>query len=282
MNTKINITEFFKEIYPEDKVNNSEKSIKTYIEEAEFGFNRIKEFLDFKSKNRFKLLEIGAGSFLLTSYLAYLGFNITALEPVSGGFELFSSIQQTVLEYCKLNNINFNIIDSNAEDFISSEKFDFIFSINVLEHIKEPFMAIDKMKNVLNKDGEIFIHCPNYLIPYEPHFRCFLLPFGKNINEFVFKNKIKQKQELWNDLNFINYNQIIKYVKNKKLFIKFNNKIAYDLLNRLTVDKEFSERMPKLVVLVNKMLLLTKTTNLLKLISPKLQSPMEFIIKLEK
>ncbi|OGH96823.1 MAG: hypothetical protein A2039_06375 [Candidatus Melainabacteria bacterium GWA2_34_9] len=284
MDTKINIREFFKELFPQDKINNDDKLIKAYIEEAEFGFNRIEKFLDFENNKEFKILEVGAGSFLLTSYLAYRGLNITALEPVSGGFECFNLMQQAVLEYCKLNNINFKIIASKAEDFSSDEKYDFVFLVNVLEHIEEPFKALDNMKNVLKDAGKVFIHCPNYLIPYEPHFRMFLLPFGKKINEFIFKNKIKEKHELWNDLNFINYNQIVNYSKQRKLSVQFNHEIIYESFKRLSDanNKEFKNRIPKFIFVIYKLLTLTKLIKLLKLMPSKYQTPMEFIIQCKK
>lgn len=254
------------------------KYIKTYTEEAVFGFNRINRFLDFENKDEFKILEVGAGSFLLTAYLSLLGFNVTALEPISSGFECFNLMQNIVLEYCKTNNIVFNITNSKAEEFISSEKYDFIFSINVLEHIEKPFDALDKMKNSLAKNGRIFIYCPNYLFPYEPHFRIFLPPFGKKINEIIFKNIITKKQEIWNDLNFINFNQIVKYVKHNKLFIKFNNNIIYDLFKRIETDKEFQGRMPKIVYIISKLSKNTGMINLIKFLPPNFQSPMEFVL----
>ncbi len=47
------------------------------------------------------------------------------------------------------------------EDFKTEKTFDAILAINVLEHVKDHVLFLQKMKPLLRKNGEIFIYVPN-------------------------------------------------------------------------------------------------------------------------
>ena len=88
-------------------------------------YESIKKFLK-KDKD---ILEIGGGIHLLTSFLNQ-EYKITSIEP--GGFTGFTDgIRNQIMNKNKLN-----IHTTTLEEFKSDKKFDFIFSMNVLEHTK--------------------------------------------------------------------------------------------------------------------------------------------------
>jgi 2-polyprenyl-3-methyl-5-hydroxy-6-metoxy-1,4-benzoquinol methylase len=54
--------------------------------------------------------------------------------------------------------------------------FDLIFSNNVFEHVRDVQAALATLGALL-RPGRVMVHnCPNYDVPYEPHFGIPLLP----------------------------------------------------------------------------------------------------------
>src|SRR5262249_30875587 len=92
------------------------------------------------------LLGVGGGVFLLSCQLAAEGFAITAIEPTGQGFGEFKQLGDIVLELAAVKPI---IAPCKAEDFVSDERFDFAFSLNVMEHIDLPSEAIARVSDVL-------------------------------------------------------------------------------------------------------------------------------------
>ena len=82
-----------------------------------------------------KILEVGADLGMLSSYLRLLGRNVTTLEPCTGGFDFFAETQRVVLEEIK-TNLQFQL--SGRKNYAREHgTFEFIFSLNVLEHIPD-------------------------------------------------------------------------------------------------------------------------------------------------
>lgn len=89
---------------------------------------------------------------------------------------------------CDVQNINSNI----------NLKYDFIISSNCLEHIANPLKAIEKMLNVLNKEGLIVLIVPNKTINFD-HYREYT-PFNHLLDDF--------KNDVGND-DLTHYEEII-------------------------------------------------------------------------
>ena len=68
----------------------------TYAAEAEFGRRYIDSDLGCLRPGG-SILEVGAGSLLLSCQLAREGFDVAALEPVGDGFSHFDQMRQLVL-----------------------------------------------------------------------------------------------------------------------------------------------------------------------------------------
>ena len=74
-----------------------------------------------------KILEVGGGIHLLTSFLQQ-DYDITSIEP--GGFTGFADELRNKI----LNQTKIKTHTTTVEKFTTDTKFDFIFSMNVLEH----------------------------------------------------------------------------------------------------------------------------------------------------
>ena len=238
-------------------------------------YGSIKKFLK-KDKD---ILEIGGGIHLLTSYLNQ-EYKITSIEP--GGFTGFTDgIRNQIMNKNKLN-----IHTTTLEEFKTNKKFDFIFSMNVLEHTKDIINHLNCCVKLLKNDNSIiFIQCPNYTFPFEPHFYEFFLPFFPN---FTFK-KIKRQKLIkkFGEKNYesilenLNFNCTYSNIKNENFKIQFINPLK-DIFNRILVDEKFKERILSnfFVKITYKFIRLLKLEKILFKIFPNFISPyMVFIIK---
>jgi len=244
------IEEFISTIYPKEllilNIKKEDKHLADlYYENAKadaiFAFESIKNYLSYNNK----ILEIGGGLHFLSNYLSYKSYQLTSLEP--SGFTDYIDIMRKNVLNINLSKKN-SIMSITLEDYSDNypkEKFDFIFSINVLEHTKNIRIHIEKSLNILSNNGIILIRCPNYTFPFEGHFYKFFVPF---FPEFTFKNLLKKK--LIKNLGEKNYYDLINninfkcsYFNIKKNFsnLNFVNPLK-EILNRLETDVMFRKR----------------------------------------
>ncbi|MBU1305829.1 MAG: class I SAM-dependent methyltransferase, partial [Alphaproteobacteria bacterium] len=138
--------------------------------EADFGLRELQGLVA-KLSHGSRVLEIGCGTgFLLTRLNALRpDLHLTGLEPLGQGFQGFEQtldrIQAAVreIEIVRLPIEQFSV----AQDH---ERFDLIFSVNVFEHVDDWEQAVKRSMATLSPNGQMVILCPNYAVPYEPHF----------------------------------------------------------------------------------------------------------------
>lgn len=218
-----------------------------YQSEAQFGRRYIDTDLAGLAKGA-EVLEVGAGSLLLSCQLVREGFRVTALEPLGEGFSHFNRLRKLVLERAESLECVPHILDVCAEDISSESSFDYAFSINVMEHVNDVYAVIARVGASLKPGACYRFTCPNYLFPYEPHFNIPTL-FSKKLTESFFRQKIFQKKELldpagvWRSLNWITVRKLKKIVnKLPSLRIEFNKLFLVSTLERIGTDKEFALR----------------------------------------
>ncbi len=92
---------------------------------------------------------------MLSSYLHMQGHDITALEPYTSGFDFMAAIQAVVSEE---TGTDIRTLHIRAEELCPSQHgvFQFIFSVNVLEHIPDLTGAIRGMASVLTPGGRMW------------------------------------------------------------------------------------------------------------------------------
>lgn len=235
----------------------------TNINEALFGAKYISPFIK-KLKHGSNILEIGSGPCILLSQLTlkYPKHNIFGVEPIGPGFDRFRDTLTTLKKKIRIN------LHKETYETLPQKKYDLIFLINVIEHIKNWEDLIVFVKKRLSLNGKCLILCPNYGFPYESHFG---LPVicSKKITYYFFKSQIKRYESekkslgLWDSLNFIKYKEINKISKINNLQIKFHYEILCDLINRLDSDDEFKKR-KKYIYIISKFLLKSKIIRLIK------------------
>ena len=98
-----------------------------------------------------KVLDFGAGGGQFAAPLSALGLDITALEPDSG-------LQQ------RLRDQGLNAVGSTGE--IRDESYDYIYTLNVLEHIDDDAAALRSLHSKLRPGGKLLIYVPAFQILY--------------------------------------------------------------------------------------------------------------------
>lgn len=256
----------------------------TYANEARFGLSVIKDDLS-KLDYGAEIMEIGAGILLLSGFLAKKGFRVNAVEPIGKGFSIFFTLQSAVLKYYEKIAVTLNVIDSEIESLVDREKFDYVFSINVFEHIGNIELGLANSYLSLRLGGSLRIYCPNYLFPYEPHFNIPTL-INKRLTAFVFKSRILSSdfilegKEVWDGLNWINTLQVRKFFRQSfGIAPVFNRLATYLIVKRTLDDQHFRQRRSGWISACVKTINQWRLINLFKFV-PEFFSPvMDFSIQ---
>lgn len=236
----------------------------------------IKEYLH-KDKNIF---EVGGGIHLLTSFLNQ-EYDVTSVEP--GGFADYTNELRDKI----LRKNNLKVHTTTLENFNTNEKFDLIFSMNVLEHTEDIEAHLKSCINLLKDENSLLlIQCPNYTFPFECHFYKWFIPFMPN---FTFKYLRKKgliksmgKDRYSNIFNSLNFNCNYFKIKNLNLPIIFIHPMKH-IFDRIENDDVFKERLLQntIVKLSYKFINFLKIKNLLITAYPKFLCPY-LIMKIKK
>lgn len=210
--------------------------LNTYAAECRYGLDQIASHLP----PRGRILEVGAGLGMLSSYLRMLGHDIVALEPCTSGFDFFSEIQSVIREVTSSDTPFLHI---RAEELNPAQHgtFPFIFSVNVLEHMPDLAGAMRGMASVLTPDGSMWHTCPNYVFPYEPHFGLPLIPLFPEATRFLLPRRISTS-ELWRSLNFITYFGLKRLSQASGLAATFRPGTMAAAFRRFDLDQQFAAR----------------------------------------
>lgn len=121
--------------------------------------------------------------------------------------------------------------------------------------------------------------CPNYSVPYEPHFGVPVLSNWPRLTYLIFSKKISTNIELWSSLNFITYQEIKKFASQHNLVVHFQRKLLYKIFLRIENDPVFRERHKNFIIMsLFSILRITGAIKLLKILPPRCATPMQFII----
>lgn len=95
-------------------------------------------------------LEIGCGDGYSTERLLPLFPSMEVIEPSKKNIELL----RRRLPDIPVHNLL-------LEDYEADKRFDFVFFLNVIEHVEEPVQALRQISRLLRDEGLIFITAPN-------------------------------------------------------------------------------------------------------------------------
>lgn len=250
--------------------------IKTYANEAHVGYSLISEHL--RSDCRF--LEVGAGVGVLAAYLHLSGYKVVAIEPSGKGFDLNYAIGSELRDLLDLDN--FQYLDLGVEDLLVEAlgEFDCIYSVNVVEHLPDLALGFERMSGVLGPNGIMIHTCPNYIVPYEPHFGLLLVPFAPKVTEYFLHDRLTSTG-LWRSLNFVTSGTVSRLAKDVGLNIHFVPRVMYNSILRIGEDPLFAERQGGFILAIYKFLTWTRLVLLLKFWPASWATPMIFTCERE-
>lgn len=223
-----------------------------------------------------RILEVGAGLCLFSLFLKSRGYDITALEPASGGFGKFAASKKVLLDH--FGHLDLPIIECPVEQLnAGTAPYALIFSNNVIEHIPNLEPAWRAMVRALTPDGTMLHNCPNYLVPYEPHLGIPVLKWLPGLSAIIFSRTIAPHRELWQSLNFIGYNDVCRLARKSGLMVHFRRGLLFDAFARLEQDALFRERHAAgFAMRVFRCLQWTGLLSSLRHLHPALSTPMIF------
>lgn len=151
-----------------------------------------------------RVLDVGAGQGGLVLELLVRGADAHGAEP---GQE-FAGLSRLRLEDAGFSACR--IVRAYAEALpFPRNSFDYVTSLQVLEHVREPDLMLREMYRVLRPGGLCFISSENYLSFYEPHYRVFWLPLlPKSIGSAYLECRGRNSDFLEKYIHYTTYPQV--------------------------------------------------------------------------
>lgn len=176
----------------------AEQFLEIYIEEATYLFDLVRPYL----RPGIRILEVGGGMGLFHVMVQAEGADIISLEPSVAGFSIFRDFGLSMLT--ELTGQPERFLNACVENTnLPDDHFDMVVSNNVLEHVADPVRALQEMYRVLSYGGMLLHSCPNYLFPYEPHYKVPVIPCAVRFSGKMLWREF-QADSLWQSLNSIN------------------------------------------------------------------------------
>ena len=225
--------------------------LRTYISEAKFFKNIVAPDVANLISGSY-VIEVGSGIGLLSLHLASLGFEVTAFEPQSSGFNQMNAMRSLISENWKPSAPQVEFREASLNQTTQLEKLaDYIFAINVIEHVHNFEELITHAVKAKTPEATMRIVCPNYSIPYEPHFNIPII-FTKRITKFIFghkihNSKIPNSDEFWGDLSWPTQKKLKKILNSKGWYVEFSRDATHEYLNRAFSDSDFIVRKGRII-----------------------------------
>lgn len=228
----------FNELSPDDRL-----LAETYASEALFFWRFLEPLLISCSPAR--VIEVGGGIGLLSLFASSAVQSMTSLEPESSGFGKMSTLRSMILEFWSEEPLP-QFKNVFLQELPKNETFDFIYCINVLEHVPEPETLILEAYKRLRPGGTAWCVLPNYSFPYEQHFEIPII-INKSITERVFWKKIQNyalfpnPEGLWSELSWPTQRGLKKFLGSIGITHEFRNIVLCGYFDRLR-EREFVAR----------------------------------------
>ena len=218
-----------------------------------------------------RILDVGAGIGLATFFLRKTGHTVTALEPGGIGFEINHKLFLALRDYLGFQTTTLLSIGAEALDPDRHGTFDVMFSANVLEHVANLEAVIDAMARSLALDGVMVHTCPNYTVPYEPHYQLPLLPFAPAATPWASRFK---SEDLWRSFNFVTASEMTRLMRRAGLTPVLAKGVMARAFERLLSDPVFAQRHSPRLAGLARVLQLSGGLALLRRWPPRLATPL--------
>ncbi|MDQ6982761.1 MAG: methyltransferase domain-containing protein, partial [Mariprofundus sp.] len=226
-----------------------------------------------------QLLEVGAGLCFTSLFLKAEGYQITALEPALGCFGMFEQLKNAILKHHTALQLKVITVPAQQLDRKQHGQFDLIFSNNVIEHIPDWQTALTAMTFVLSGQGSMVHACPNYSVPYEPHYGVPVFRRLPGLSRLLFLSS-QADAEIWDSLNFITCKNIRNYCNSNNLIYCFKKELLYNALKRIDDDPLFKERHQGFIAGIATFVMRSGLGELIRYIPPAMATPM--IVEISK
>lgn len=129
----------------------------TYLAEAAFGLSQVAPFLNNLPEGS-RVLEVGAGPCIALEAFASArpDLFVQGIEPLGAGFAHFDRF----IDDLSVAAPNFRLFRGGYEDFNGDTQWDFIFLVNVFEHLPNWKHFLDFVATRIAVDGTCLILCP--------------------------------------------------------------------------------------------------------------------------
>ena len=107
------------------------------------------------------------------------GFAVAASSAGANAFGVEPDAEEVAISKlrAKVRNVGSEFILGVGEYLpFKDDSFDFIECVTVLEHVKEPENVISEMIRIVKPGGFVYILIPNYLYPFEQHYKIYWIP----------------------------------------------------------------------------------------------------------
>ncbi|MDP4195854.1 MAG: class I SAM-dependent methyltransferase [Bacteroidota bacterium] len=181
--------------------------------EVEFNREIPKSMLDYLEHQGWektgKLLDLGSGQGGLVEEALLRGYDAYGVEPG----EEFVKLSKLRLKNNKLDETK--VLNVNGENLpFEDNTFDYVISLQVLEHVKDPIPILKEIFRVLKPNGKCYLSCENYLAFKEQHYRVKWLPLlPKFLGAIYLRLKKKNPSFLLEYVHYTTYPQIWRMIK---------------------------------------------------------------------
>ena len=110
-------------------------------------FNIKKKKLPLSGLN---ILDIGCGGGLIAEPMSRLGANITGIDASEKNIKIAKA-------HLKKSKLKINYKCASPENFNQKEKFDIILNLEIIEHVEDVELFLEKSSKLLKKDGLMFV-----------------------------------------------------------------------------------------------------------------------------
>lgn len=146
-----------------------------------------------------EVLDIGSSAGGLSVALALAGKNVMGVEPSAGGV---AASQMRARRRC-VGTASFQVGVGEALP-CADNQFDLVVSFAVFEHVQDPAQVARETFRVLKPGGYAFIEVPNYIFPFEPHYKIAWLPMMPKPLGKLYARARGGKPEFLDELNYMN------------------------------------------------------------------------------
>ena len=97
-----------------------------------------------------KILDIGCGGGLIAEPMSRLGANITGIDASEKNIKIAKA-------HLKKNKLKINYKCASPENLNQKENFDVILNLEIIEHVEDVELFLEKSSKLLKKDGLMFV-----------------------------------------------------------------------------------------------------------------------------